>query len=75
MANIKRTLCTRYSNSLLVSLNNRISIREESIGRGVVVEPRSEAVTYGGTAPSRPVVEAVHIELEKAPLALTAWKH
>ncbi|KAH9039081.1 hypothetical protein EDB85DRAFT_2141333 [Lactarius pseudohatsudake] len=58
-----------YSNTLLVSLNNRISIRE---GRGAVV--RSPLLTFVLTANSQPGPgsEIVHVEFEKPPAALVA---
>ena len=34
----------RYSNTLLVSLNNRISIRDASEARGVVIDCQVEAI-------------------------------
>ncbi|KAI9452298.1 hypothetical protein BJY52DRAFT_942904 [Lactarius psammicola] len=49
-----------YSNTLLVSLNNRISISE---GRGATV--RSQAVTFALTTSSQPTLEIVRVELEK----------
>ncbi|KAH8988333.1 hypothetical protein EDB92DRAFT_2011456 [Lactarius akahatsu] len=58
-----------YSNTLLVSLNNRISIRE---GRGAVV--RSPPLTPALTANSLPGPwsEIVHMEFEKPSAALVA---
>ncbi|KAI9452297.1 hypothetical protein BJY52DRAFT_942706 [Lactarius psammicola] len=49
-----------YSNTLLVSLNNRISIRD---GRGAVV--KSQALTFALTTTSQPTLEIVHVEAEK----------
>ncbi|KAH9068059.1 hypothetical protein EDB83DRAFT_2519175 [Lactarius deliciosus] len=55
-----------YSNTLLVSLNNRISIRE---GRGAVV--RSPPLTLAFT-PNEPGSEIVNVEFEKSSAALVA---
>jgi len=49
-----------YSNTLLVSLNNRVSIRE---GRGARNPARSTAVTFALTTDSGPVVDIVQVEL------------
>ncbi|KAH9035702.1 hypothetical protein EDB84DRAFT_1215100 [Lactarius hengduanensis] len=56
-----------YSNTLLVSLNNRISIREGS--RSVV---RSQALTFALTTNSQPTLEIVHVVSEKPSVASLA---
>jgi hypothetical protein len=63
----------RYSNTLLVSLNNRISIREASTRQEAVSRTRS--VTFHSTDLPRAAAETVHIELEKPPRALSGWTH
>jgi len=61
------TLGKLYSNTLFVSLNNRIYIREASTSRGEAV-PRAgpQAVTFPS---SRVTAEAAQLELEKDPHA------
>jgi len=49
-----------YSNTLLVSLNNRISIRD---GHGAVA--RSPAVTFALATHSQPIVEIVQVDLKR----------
>ncbi|KAH9981985.1 hypothetical protein BJV77DRAFT_1102887, partial [Russula vinacea] len=62
-----------YSNTLLVSLNNRISIREESAARGasptsgVLAAPNFEAESSTRSS-------SVHSELEKSPQAFKGRK-
>jgi len=51
-----------YSNTLLVSLNNRISILE---GRGAVIRPRE--VTFPLTTGLHPTLEIFHVELKTPP--------
>jgi hypothetical protein len=51
----------RYSNTLLVSLNNRIAMRDVSAGRGAVVlasRSRPVSVAKGG-------LNVVHLDIEK----------
>ncbi|KAI0252247.1 hypothetical protein BJV78DRAFT_1281811 [Lactifluus subvellereus] len=52
-----------YSNTLLVSLNNRISIREASTGRGAVPRAGPQAVTF---PPSRVAAETRRLSLRKS---------
>ncbi|KAH9001879.1 hypothetical protein EDB86DRAFT_406468 [Lactarius hatsudake] len=56
-----------YSNTLLVSLNNRISLREGS--KSAV---RSQAVTFALTTDSQPTLEIVHVVSEKPSVASLA---
>jgi hypothetical protein len=65
--------CCRYSNTLLVSLNNRISIREAPTGRGEVSSVRAQAITFPGTAFPRVAAETTEVELEKVPEASGGW--
>jgi hypothetical protein len=53
----------RYSNTLLVSLNNRISIRETSVACGGVV--RSPVGSVPSTARSEATTDVVLLEMEK----------
>jgi hypothetical protein len=53
----------RYSNTLLVSLNNRISIREVSLSRGALLASRSRPAAKDGPS-------IVRLEIEKPPYAL-----
>lgn len=52
----------RYSNTLLVSLNNRISIRDTSVARGGVVRP---AGSFPTTTSSGTTTEFLLTDLEK----------
>jgi hypothetical protein len=54
----------RYSNTLLVSLNNRITIRDTSVACGGVV--RSPAVTYPSLARSEPTTDIMLMDMEKS---------
>ncbi|KAI9435801.1 hypothetical protein H4582DRAFT_623109 [Lactarius indigo] len=56
-----------YSNTLLVSLNNRISIRE---GRGAVA--KSPVVTFALTLDPQPVLEIVRVESKELSASLVA---
>jgi hypothetical protein len=63
--NIKANGCRyRYSNTLLVSLNNRISIREVSLGRGALLTSGIRPTSMAKDGPS-----IVHLEIEKPPCA------
>jgi hypothetical protein len=53
----------RYSNTLFVSLNNRISIRDASVACGGVV--RSPAGTFPGTGHSEATTDIVLMDMEK----------
>ena len=53
----------RYSNTLLVSLNNRISIRDTSVAHGGVV--RSPAGTFPTTTSSGATTEFLLTDMEK----------
>jgi hypothetical protein len=55
---------TRYSNTLLVSLNNRISIREESLGREGLITSRTRPTFAAKDGPS-----IVQLEIRKPPYA------
>jgi hypothetical protein len=59
----------RYSNTLLGSLNNRISIRETSTGREAIYLARSQAITFPSTNTSRVFQKAEEVEPEKTPHA------
>lgn len=60
----------RYSNTLLVSLNNRISIREApSRAAGVGSPAVTLPLTFSPRAPS----SVVNVDLEKPSAALEAW--
>ena len=54
----------RYSNTLLVSLNNRISIRDTSTACGGVV--RSPVGSFPGTARSEVTTDIVLVDMEKS---------
>ncbi|KAI0252235.1 hypothetical protein BJV78DRAFT_1203726 [Lactifluus subvellereus] len=58
-----------YSNTLLVSLNNRIAIRDELTGRGAVTKTRSQALIFRGTTPTpfRDATEPMYLETEEVP--------
>ncbi|KAH9064354.1 hypothetical protein EDB87DRAFT_1829310 [Lactarius vividus] len=58
-----------YSNTLLVSLNNRISIRE---GRGAVVRSPPFTLPLAANSQPQPGSEIVHVEFEKPSAALVA---
>jgi hypothetical protein len=63
--NIKTKGCWyRYSNTLLVSLNNRISIREASAGRGALLTSGTRLASTAKDGPS-----IVRLEIEKPPYA------
>jgi hypothetical protein len=53
----------RYSNTLLVFLNNRISIRDASVARGGIVQ--SPAGTCPGTGRSEATTDIVLMDMEK----------
>ena len=53
----------RYSNTLFVFLNNRISIRDASVACGGVV--RSPAGTYPSTGRSEATTDIVLVDMEK----------
>jgi hypothetical protein len=59
----------RYSNTLLASLNNRISIREVSSARGALPTSRTLAAPT-----SKDPSSIVHVELEKSPHAFKGRK-
>ncbi|KAF8498147.1 hypothetical protein F5888DRAFT_1692862, partial [Russula emetica] len=58
-----------YSNTLLVSLNNRISIREVSLGRGALLTSGIRPTSMAKDGPS-----IVHLEIEKPPCAFEERK-
>ena len=60
----------RYSNTLLVSLNNRISIREAPAREAGVGSP---AITVPVTSHPRVPSGVVHVELEKPSAAMRRW--
>jgi hypothetical protein len=54
--------CIRYSNTLFVSLNNRISIRDTFDARGGVVD--CQLATLPGSARSEPIADVILVETE-----------
>jgi hypothetical protein len=58
----------RYSNTLLVSLNNRVSVRDESSGSGALPKPPQHHLPVT-VPPSRRPSDVLPAELEKFPHA------
>jgi hypothetical protein len=63
---VDRPLRDRYSNTLLVSLNNRISIRDGSRAQGGVIRRSRVGSFPSNTAPSEGTAEIMLMDMEKS---------